>query len=265
MLFGIALAQWSHNIYRDARIDEGVHLTAALSETDNNALSRIRAINHLQSLGHADAIESLRRFAASHPLDCLNRKTKIFNLDLVIPLLFAPKIDGAKLPVADVDHKNWQRTRNTYKLERSRWQTTVIYAGDIPFETNTLLRGRGLRFEKTYLIEWANLDGQLLGKRLSPSNDPFGVAKKLADELIVFELTETTEWYVEEGQDFETAIKNVLYDQVFELIRHLVPDFEPPRWRGWSHNGHKLRELISIVEQRGLLWSDSEQSYVFTK
>lgn len=258
------MAKWSYEAKREAGIERGVILTASLDEDESSPIGLILAANHLHKLGHADAIESLRRFADSHPLDALNGQTKIFNLDVLIPLLFVPKDAAIKLPSTDWDREDWPESKNDYLLYRNVWDLPIELSRDIPFDTEwRLVMSSGIRFEKTYLIEWADRDGRLRDSQLVPSNDPFAAASIATRNQLEMEIQSANETDEKYAEELRLDIENHMYKQVFAMVSHLIPEFVAPKWNNWSGNKRKLGNLVTICETRGLRWNRHTQQYSF--
>jgi len=260
LAFVVGLAKWSHETNREAEIAHAVKLIATLDEEESGPIGLIRAVNHLHNLGHSDAIESLRRVANSHPLDDLNGQTKILNFDVLIPLLFVSRDAGAKLPSPDWDRKNWQASKNNYLLDRDIWKLPVELSQDIPFDTEwRFVMSTGIRFQKTYLIEWADRDGRLRDFQLVPSDDPFNAVANAIRNLLKIEMSTSDQ--TEEELRFN--IENHMYQQVFAMVSHLVPEVVAPKWNDWSGNKRDLENLATICKTRGLYWNRHAQQYSF--
>jgi len=260
------LAKWSYEVKREARIEHGVTLIASLEDNETGPATLIRAVNHLHSLGHEDAIETLTRFAKSYPFNGTVSGTKIFNLELLIPLLFVPKDSEAKLPSPDWDRKNWPASKNHYSLDRNNWDLPIELSSDIPFDTEwRLVSSTGVRLEQTYLIEWAKQDGRLRDLPLVPSDDPFTSAVNAANSQLEIEMQSGNSVDPEYVDELRINIENHMCEQVFEMVANLVPDFVAPEWNNWSGDKDKWQELGKTCESRGLYWNPDTQQYALAR
>ena len=255
----LVMGKWRLDSIRENKIERGVLIIA---DRKGSPLDLIHAVNHLHSLGHADAIEVLRRFANRHPLEA--GQTEIFYLEILIPLLFVPKETDAKLPSPDWDMKNWRATKDRYLLDRDTWQLPIELVGDIPFHTDWRCVNRtGFHVESTYLIEWASVDGRLRDSQLTPSDDPFRAALVVTKNLMALEGKSANTMDEKHAEKLHRNIENHMYEQVFAMISDLVPEYSPPDWNDWSGNKPKWNELVTICKSRGLHWDCHDLRYCF--
>ncbi|MDB2687657.1 hypothetical protein N9Y42_10645 [Mariniblastus sp.] len=257
------MAKWRHSANRENNIERGVQLIAGVK---GGPIALTQAINHLHSLGHSDAIESLRRFANRYPLEPLQGKTETLNFETLIPLLFVPKDPNGKLPSPDWDQRDFPATKGRYLLERDSWQLPIELSDDIPFNTEwRMVSGTGFTVESTYLIEWANVDGRLRDSQLTPSDDPFAAALDATTKQMKLEIGSGDSIDEKYREKLHRNIENHMCQQAFAMISSLVPNFSPPDWDDWNGTKHKWNELVTICKSRGLHWDSHAQRYSFAK
>ena len=228
-----------------------MQLLSQLDFREVHPLVLIRAINHLRSLGHADAIEALNRYAASTKYS--------FNLNVVVPHLFVPNIAGEKLPQRDSDG-----AIDSYILDLNEWRVHVEIHDGIPFAINDL-RYVGSFHEQTFLIAWAKERARLRDDDLIPTDNPFSTADRLVRQWVPVEVARAKGISDERRAELALLNTSLIRQHAFELVKHLVPSLERPEYNDWASDDKDWRLLESLCLRRGLRWDSVRMEYKFTK
>lgn len=258
-IVALGAGYWTYQTRRKARIERCLDLIAQLDgENVRNPAILVEVVNELRSLGLRGATETLSLFDASR----IGGKE---NIVVLMPLVFERIDPSEKLPYVDL------YDRNEYNLERESWGHSVQIVDGIPFGTNMYeMNYSGIVYSRRSLLRWANERADVIRTRLVPGNDPFATADKLVDRLIAeyIELSDSDDVdrdVAESGQAIPSRVRNTIRDQVFEMVCHLVPDFDPPEWRQWADSNEAWESLRKQCLERGLKWSSSKNAYVFTR
>ena len=224
---------------------------------DPDPKKMIRVSNHFYNLGHADCIEGLRRFADRYVAidDSFDHAEKI---DVVVPLLFRPKSENAKLP-------NWDygKSNKSYKLTLDRWPTTIYEFHGIPFETEFRRRGgSGIRIANLYLIEWAENDAEMRDSPLTPRDNPLENLDELVSSVLNLDYLAP---YRENNTDTEESVRRTLRSQLYNLVHELIDDPEFPAPENWMSTDENWSKVISYFQTCDTRWNPSAQSYSMHK
>jgi hypothetical protein len=239
----VTLAWWGERVRRRHREEQATEFLTAVNASDHDPVALIRAVNHLQSMGKADAIAAMRRFAPHG----YHRSTEDRHrqLEPVIMLLF----DRADPEDGYPQSGTGQGARMI--LKPGPWPRNITVQDDFPFQIEV---GRSAD-ETAYLLEWAETRGRMRESPLSPAGDPLAAADKLIDG------TPESSW--------NNMARRMLIirsrEQAYRAIKHLLPpaaqeELKPPFFSKSQWNA--LKERCGELD---IQWSELKQEYVATK
>ena len=249
----LAIAYWSHQRHRQAGIVATMQALVPVDGANNkNPITIVVALNELKQLGHSDAVNVLRRFDKKYI-------TKNKNVLIAVQLLFERKNTNKQLPSNVGDEPD-------LKLGRDKWHSNFTVVDGIPFATNVLpVTFAGPLHSQSDAIDWADENGLLIRKPLQPTNNPF----KTCDKLIPKVIAEKTIEFKDAGKEFigdlPLLVTNRLQEQVYQMVKHLVPNLQTPIWGEWAKRPEFWKKLKDECLSKGLQWSPNRNSYIFTK
>jgi hypothetical protein len=245
---GIGLGWWTfrrnEQLRREQRIDRAVQLLGECPDPlgiDYNPVPLIRAVNHLHSMGQADAIKVLRRVEAEEPISRAQE-----SLQLVIPLLFTAKDPEDPLPFSSLGGKG--------DLQKDPWGNWINVEGDIPFHTKMIQAYSGPTMTDSGLVEWAERQGRLRTTPLRPADDLIGAADAMIQRLQADEKDKSGEYH---------WTRYHIRQQVYAALEPILPkrfsheSISPDDEAAWS-------ELKKQCQTLKLHWNEEQQSYVFS-
>ena len=223
---------------------------------DPNPAATVRAVNHLHSLGKERAIDVLRQYLRYAKLLSDEEDDNIPSQDrlcLIIPLLFVPSVEGARLPSLGRSPSR-DETTNQWKV------FNLVIKDDLPFHKSVIdIHGPPLP-DRDYLVEWAENHGRLRDKRLRPNDDPLLVADEICESIAKEKRQEKP--YDRSHRYFHIRL------QAWRMIRHLIPQERGVDLELMSENlisDDAWIELKESVGKRGIHWNEKEQEYVAEK
>ena len=250
----VAIAYWSHQIRREAKIAASLPVVSAVDSSNNaNPVAIVTVLNELRQLGAADVLDTLHRFDNEYT-------SKSENVEILVQLLFERKNTNEHYPsIARGDLTG-------YELDRDAWHSDFTIVDDIPFATNVLpVSYSGFVFSRSYAIKWAEQRGRLIETALHPTDDPFKACDKLIPKLIIAKNNELKDQAPEVLNEIPGRVTNRLQEQVYQMVQHLVPEFQSPELGEWAKYPNLWKNLKAECIQNGLRWSPNENGYVFTK
>ncbi len=268
LIIAVVFAYLSYRQRREAQINAAIPLIAQFEQLNNdNPASVIRAINALHELGKDGALECLKRYDEQSLWTLVSENSRTHqryppeNVKTCVQLLFPRQNEKEKIPVYSGE---WQ-----YELVLEEWNPGIEVVSGIPFSTNVQLIRRGcFAYSRSYAIQWARDHGAIRDSKLVPADNPFSVAESMIPRLTKTKL-ETYRNQKEILQKIPSLTTDRIQQQVFAMIRPLLPEFEPPPKNGygfpaWSQYPERWEELKERCKQKGLKWSITDSSYVFT-
>jgi len=245
---GIGLGWWTfrrnEQLRREQRIDRAVQLLGECPDPlgiDYNPVPLIRAVNHLHSMGQADAIKVLRRVEAEEPISRAQE-----SLQLVIPLLFTAKDPEDPLPFSSLGGKG--------DLQKDPWGNWINVEGDIPFHTKMIQAYSGPTMTDSGLVEWAERQGRLRTTPLRPADDLIGAADAMIQQLAPD---------IKDQSDESYWIRYHIHEQIYCTLEPILPKQVPHKFRNpddeaaWSEFKKKCHDLK-------LHWNEEQQHYAFS-
>lgn len=254
LLAGLVFAWWSQRIRRQEREEQAIRLLAECPDPlgwEYNPVPLVRAVNHLQRMGKADAIKALRRFAAENPN--VGYRSPHQSLEFVVPLLFDRMEPEDRFPDGPFP---WDENIKEFELVKREWQIWMDVEGDIPFHTVHIGGTSGMPGDQTYLVEWADLHGRLRTTPLRPVDNPFEAAER--------ELARLKKPDDDEGVFYWT--QRHIYVQVHAAVSPLVSTGDPEQdYELTPYDVEIWNKLKERCLALGIHWSDETQAYVAAK